>query len=83
MAKIDESEWLAELARLSAKKDSGRTTAEWSEVMGCSHAKAMKTLKQAKAMGWLVLGKQSRVGFDGRAFTAVVYSIVRPKGTKK
>ena len=83
MAKIDENEWLQELARLSARKYSGRTTAEWSEVMGCSQAKTMKALKQAKALGWLVLGKQSRVGFDGRAYTAIVYSIVRPKGVKR
>lgn len=81
MARIEESEVLAELAKLSQKSDSGMTSEEWAVKSGMGPGKVTKLLKQAKALGWLVLGKQTREGLDGRGYQATVYRVVRP--TKK
>ena len=79
MAAVNESEWLQELARLSAKQDKGLSTAEWAEKLGLSPALTVRRLKQADSLGWLVRGKQSRLGLDLRNYTATVYSIAKPK----
>lgn len=79
MARIDESEVLAELARLSKKSDEGLTVSEWAVKLGRGSQPVITLLKRAKAMGWLVVGKQSRVALDNRNYATTVYRIIKPK----
>jgi hypothetical protein len=81
MTRITEAEWVQELAKLSVKSDDGMTTAEWAIKLGKGRNHTMILLKKAKAMGWLVVGRKTAEGLDGRTFTMPVYRIVRP--TKK
>lgn len=79
MARITESEWLDELAKLSARNDDGLTTAEWATKLGKGRNHTMDMLKKAKGLGWLLVGRRTSEGLDGRTFVSPVYRIVRPK----
>jgi predicted DNA-binding protein (UPF0251 family) len=78
-AKINLTEWLDELARLSNRSDEGLTSGEWAEQMGCSKGSALVKLQKAQVAGWLVTGRRLTTALDGRPSTAPVYRIVKPK----
>ena len=78
LARIAEGEWLLELARLSSKNAEGKTAEEWAGASGRSVHYIQAMLKKAKASGWLVVGKSTRIGLDDRTYQATVYRVVKP-----
>jgi hypothetical protein len=84
MAKpITTTEWLDELARLSARSDEGLTAAEWSEAMGVGTRTVLMRLQLAQKSGWLRVGKRTGTSLDGRVKVSPVYQIVRPMKAKE
>lgn len=78
--KINTTEWLAELAKLSDRSDEGLTALEWAKEMGVEHECALRRLGKAREAGWLVVGRRRGTTIDGRPMLSPVYQIVKPKG---
>jgi len=78
-ARINETEWLDELARMSKKNDKGLTVAEWAERIGKTAETTRKMLHKAKAKGWLRTGKRTRTSLIDRVYDAAVFWIEKPK----
>jgi hypothetical protein len=76
---ISVDEWLAELARLSARSDDGLTSMEWADKMGVSNSLALARLKEAQRAGWLRMGRRSTTSLDGKPTMTPVYQIIKPK----
>jgi len=77
--KITEDAWIAEIARLSRKNDSGQTLDEWCRKLGKGRDSIRRLLMTAKQKGWLVIGQRTVEALDGRNMSTVVYRIVQKK----
>ena len=72
-------EWLAELARLTAKSDDGLTSEELSEAWGLSDRTTMKRLRLAHKKGWVKVGRRTIARMDGKPMPVPVYTVTVPK----
>ena len=83
MTRLTESDWLAEMERLTAasrEPDPGLTVPEWADRMGVSDKTAIKRLAAAKSLGMLVRGKRPGESLNGKRISLTVYSIQKPAG---
>jgi len=78
--KITNTEWLAELARLSNRSDEGLTCNEWAAETGMSKGNMRMRLKGAQEAGWLKVGRRRITALDGKQAMIPVYHIIKPKG---
>ena len=77
--RITTSEWLAELARLTAKSDDGLTSEELAEAWGLSDRTTMKRLRLAHTKGWVKVGRRTIERMDGKPMPVPVYTVTVPK----
>ena len=77
--RITTDEWLAELARLTAKSDDGLTSEELSEAWGLSDRTTMKRLRLAHKKGWVKVGRRTISRMDGKPMPVPVYTVTVPK----
>jgi len=67
--------WLEELVRLGKKNDAGHTTRELAVIWRIEPKNVRERLRQAQALGRLVVGRRSAPGIDGRSSLVPVYTI--------
>lgn len=77
---IRQDEWLAELARLSARNDSGSTTEELAAAAGVSTRTMGKRLREAHRRGWVKRGRRVEESLDGKMQPRPVYIVEVPRG---
>ncbi len=80
--RIDRSEWLAELSRLTAKSDDGLTARELAEAWGVSLRTTLERLRLAHRRGWVTVGRRTVGSMDGKQQPVPVYVVKAPRGGK-